>query len=237
MYLSAFISPLRIGQSLVKQVNHRTLEILQLRESESKDLVIPSDQCNLAMENFSCPAILQGGYTSVDLCSSTSQCAQEQCDHLSKHRHGAFPTWWRIPSEALLPNCAGWHSPEYILIGTGLILQNQILDQQQGSKGLLQAQPCSKTPTSAPHPSTWRNSLSGQERPSLLKVAVWTFSPSAEGREERGLPRELRNRNRKKRCLKDRNFWGEVGPLKHLCPGSPTHWNEISGTSIFPSVK
>lgn len=165
--LSAFISPLRIGQSLVKQVNHRTLETLQLWERESKDLVIPSDQCNLAMEEFSCPAIPQRGYTSVDLRSSTSQDAQEPCDHLSKHRHGAFPTWWRIPSEALLPDCAGWHSPEYILIGTGLILRNQILDQQTRIEGLLQAQPCNKTPTSAPHPSTWRNSLSGQERRSL----------------------------------------------------------------------
>lgn len=131
----------------------------------------------------------------------------------------------------------GWHSPEYILIGTGLILRNQILDQQTRIKGLLQAQPCSITPTSAPHPSTWRNSLSGQERRSLLKVAVWTFSPSAEGREERGLLRELRNRNRKKRCLKDRNVGGEVKPLKHLCPGSPTHWNETRGTSVYPSVK
>lgn len=101
--LSAFISPLRIGQSLVTQVNHRTLEILQLWERESKDLVISSDQCNLAMEKFSCPAILQGGYTSVDLRSSTSQYAQEPRDHLSKHRHGAFPTWWRIPSEAFCP--------------------------------------------------------------------------------------------------------------------------------------
>lgn len=97
---------------------------------------------------------------------------------------GGFPTCLHVPSQALLPNCGGWHSPEYILLSTGLILLNQILNQQTRIEGLLQAQPYTKTPTSVPHPSTLRSSPSGQGRSPQFKTAILDFL--AKGRRERG---------------------------------------------------
>lgn len=88
---------------------------------------------------------------------------------------------------------------------------------------------------SIPHPATSRSSLSGQERSYLLTAAA-ELPLQVKKAGERGLFREPGDR--KKRCLKDRNLGGEEGPLKHSCPGSPTHWNETSDrASLFPSVK
>lgn len=108
---------------------------------------------------------------------------------------GDSPKGWQVP---LRQDCGGWHSPEYVLMRTGLILPNQFLDQQTRIEDLLQAQPCTRTPMIDCSPPLHLRKSTVRLRKKLSTQDSHPGLPSQgkEVREDRDLGREPRNQNR-----------------------------------------